>query len=682
MRERRNTENSNSIANQAIQKKSVGAALAPPSTSNAIISKQADSPVQMEESERSDEYKRIDAVQIERDFVIPDVSETNRMDTLPTAKEFAEQTNAGLFARRDDLLKQIDKLLVIANNKKSIHEQINFSNHTDVDFTKLEEGTEKAYMDSLRQLEGPVMIWLAKFKEDTSSNAQLRRPAIEALLSSIEVQLEMEAENQEQSAFPEVENENSFFDVGNDVEQSTLPKSENGVASFGRQKDNILLDSSNIEKNKGLFDMVRNSKAILNDGALWEGQKSHKLALGNTLGGLAGAATGGAGAIAQQLDGTSKLNAALIPKSGMQTDFVQDVSGNVITAVGAGISTVISAVKSGASLYKAAKNKDLLAGGEGGRDFLAALQSGFTSAQEVLKYISGNVPPEIAATIPGLGIAVSACNIIIQAYKGAMAKQAENEMSEVSESYRKNLQAILGAEPESNKKLFHIEKRGKMGNRIEYMRLNSEVRDDIDEVNYAFDQDAAFTNLLSKLGLPINGGVTFEEFKNAIQLYELGSKLEEINQKRKVFAAREIAADLVSIAGDIAAFFPADAGITAATLKGASAAAKGGQAAAKFFNTKARNLGILGGNEERSDSKKHVEYVGHTKSIYNMMANINLDATDNTISEGQFSQAKSAENMIKAAGAAPDVIYKTDYNDQQSKTQQVQNIVESMKKGR
>ena len=454
------------------------------------------------------------------------------------------------------------------------------------------------------------------------------------------------------------------------------------VTDAGPQPDPALLER--IDQNRGLLEMAKNAQAILAKGSIWDAlSKKPSGAVDGAIagGGAAGGLTSVSGAATGAIEGTSAKNAVMVPDSGVQTDFVQDAAANIVSSVGAGISGLFSAVKSAKNIYAAFKDKDAIAGTAGARDLLATLQSGFICAQEVLKYVSGSVPTAVAAAIPGIGIAVSAANIIVNAYNGLKAASAEAEMSEVSGAYRQQLAALLGREPESNNKLMDTEKRGKFGSRQEYLRLTPGAKDSIAKALASADPEATFATEKAKYGIPES--VTFAAFHDAVRSYEMGSKLQEINQKRKVYSGREISADLVAIAGDIAAFFPADGGITAVTLKGVASGAKAAQGFGKFIQGQARNAGSRFADSNRSADVKHSEYVDHTKTIYSLLAGVGLAGKpDSDITSDDITKAKSAEKLIEAAGASTSVAYNTDYGSDASVLSQVNLIVEAMKKGR
>ena len=448
------------------------------------------------------------------------------------------------------------------------------------------------------------------------------------------------------------------------------------------QVDPALLER--INQNRGLVEMAKNANAILAKGSIWDavakkpaGIEDAVIAGGSVTGGLTSVSGSATGSIA----GTAAKNAAKVPDSGVQTDFVKDAAANIVSSVGAGISGLFSAVKSAKNIYAAFRDKDAIIGTAGARDLLSTLQSGFICAQEVIKFVSGSVPTAVAATIPGLGIAVSAADIVINAYNGLKAASAEAEMNEVSNAYRQQLAALLGREPESNKNLMDTEKRGKLGSRRTYLRLTPDAKAALDAASKASDPEAAFNIHKVRFGIPES--VTFAAFYEAVRTYEMGSKLEEINQKRKVYSGREISADLVSIAGDIAAFFPADGGITAVTLKGAASGARAAQGFGKFVQGQARNFGSRLADSNRSATVKHSEYVAHTKTIYSLLAGVGLAGkADGDITSDDITKAKSAEKLIEAAGASTSVAYNTDYGSDASVLAQVNLIVEAMKKGR
>jgi len=416
-----------------------------------------------------------------------------------------------------------------------------------------------------------------------------------------------------------------------------------------------------IQQNRGLIEMAKHAQDILGNAPLWADISKKPSNTEETIL-SAGSVTGAA---------TSAIGSAIS----------DEAVGGIVSSVGAEISMLFSSVKMANKIYAASKEKNIIAGTEAARELLSTLKSGFTFAQEVLKNVNAAVPTALAAAIPGLGIAISAANIVVNAYNGLKAKSAEAEMLTVSNAYRQDLAKLLGRPPEANKMLMRPEKRGKLGQRQEYLRLTPDAKVVINNIKKSTDPEGEFNKRKAFYSIPPK--VTFAEFCDAVEKYELGSKIQEINQKRKVYSGREIIKDLVSIAGDIAAFFPADGGITAAVLKGVSGAASAAMAGGKAIQGMARDKGMLGADATRSSTVKHAEYVNHAKTIYTLLAGAGLkDKEDDAITSTDIAKAKSAERLLEATGAAPDIVYRTNYKNPASLMEQVTTIVEAMKKGR
>jgi hypothetical protein len=426
----------------------------------------------------------------------------------------------------------------------------------------------------------------------------------------------------------------------------------------------VLLEK--LTKYRGLVDMAKNAQDILGNGALWASNLSEtdKMGQAETAGKLAGSATTAGGSGSQKIDGADQI------------------AGNISASVGSSITALFSIIKSVRTLYQGFKGNDKMAVAIGSKEFMNSVKSGLQTANSIIKATSGVVNPGIAAAIPGLGIVVSAADIMINLYNSLNASQAENEMSQVSESYKTQLIGLVGPKPEKTAdKLFVDESRGKFLNYKKYLRLRPGAMTRLESIAASDQQETDFNTFKTEMGLPAS--INFSEFYISVRSYELGSKLQEINQKRKVHGGNQIFTSLISIAGDIATFFPADGGITAASLKGASAAISGGLAAGKFIQQQSRNSGLLGGDTTRSSSAKHQEYVQHAKSIYMILAQAGLKGKEEmSLETSQIDKIIPVESMISAAGASPSAVYNTNYSNPDSVTSQIKLIVDSMKKGR
>jgi hypothetical protein len=419
-------------------------------------------------------------------------------------------------------------------------------------------------------------------------------------------------------------------------------------------------------KYRGLVDMAKNAQAILNDGDIWKSilDETNVMEVTETVGSLAGATTKGGGDGSQAISGADK------------------VAGDISASVGSSITALFGIIKSVRILYQGFKDKDKMAAAMGSREFVNAVKSGLQTANSIIKATSGAVNPAVAAAIPGLGIVVSAADLMINLHNSLNASQAESEMSQVSEEHKTQLIALVGPSPEKNiKNLFLNESRGKVFHKKEYLRLRPGAMARLEAIAASEQQETDFNTFKTEMGLPAS--ISFSEFYMAVRSYELGSKLQEINQKRKAHGGNQIFTSLISIAGDIATFFPADGGISAATLKGTAAAVSGGLAAGKFIQQQSRNNGLFGADKDRSSDAKHQEYVQHAKSIYMILAQAGLkDKEEMSLQTSEIDKIIPVESMISATGASPAAVYNTNYGDKKSMANQAKLIVDSMKKGR
>ena len=387
------------------------------------------------------------------------------------------------------------------------------------------------------------------------------------------------------------------------------------------------------------------------------------------VGGLVGSLTGVAGSATTAIQGTGKPD-------------VSKAAGDITAGIGSSIGSLVKSVLAIKKAYEAAKGKEsvLIGSGDVAIAIMGALKAGAEAAVSIQKFIGGSMPPAVMSMIPGLGIAIAACEAIKNAYTGYNAYSIESEMSGVSGEFKAELVELLGGLPETQAPtLFANEKRGKFGSRITYSRLKPGLFESVAAITERGItpelRNTRMTAFRTAHNLPAT--LNIEQFAAAIRSYELGSKMQEINQKRKVQGARAVFTSLLSVAGEIAKFFPADGGITAGVLLGASAGIAAAQSAGKFIQGFARDHEILGGDANRSGKSKHKEYVNHTKSIYEF-----LNTIPQPVMEASKAKVSRAESLLKATGANLATVYKTDYTMPASITNQVEHIVESMKAGR
>ncbi|MES2004825.1 MAG: DUF4157 domain-containing protein [Bacteroidota bacterium] len=426
-------------------------------------------------------------------------------------------------------------------------------------------------------------------------------------------------------------------------------------------------DAKFARENSGIVNMINNAGSVLAS-VNWAdfSAKSDPVGTGATVTGLVGSVTGLSGSGTNAIKGEGK-------------EGISSAAGDIVSGIGSSIGSVVSSVKAIKAAYDTMEgDTSLFTGGTtAAKELMSALKAGFEAAMSIQRFVSGSVSPGIMAAIPGLGIAIAACDVLVNAYTAYSASSMEEEMSEVSDEFRGGLAALIG-EPEGKTGLFEQEKRGKMFNRQTYLRLKpgmldvlEDVRNDKNSVSRAKKEK----NFKSKNGIPEN--VSFDAVFEAIRYYELGSKMQEINQKRKVQGVRNIFTSLIRIAGEIAKFFPADGGITAGVLIGTSAAVGAAQSAAKFIQKQARNNGVLGGDTNRSEKAKHKEYVTHTRTIYQYLSSV-----PQPVLAEHAPKVKTGEQLLKSTGVNLGTVYATDYSNGSDVNKQVSLIVETMKTGR
>jgi len=421
-----------------------------------------------------------------------------------------------------------------------------------------------------------------------------------------------------------------------------------------------------IEKYRGLVDMAKNAQSIVNDVDIWNSILAETDVMGTveTIAGIAGASTTSGAIVSQSIKGADKI------------------AGDISASVGSSITTLFQLISSIRILYNGFKGKDPMAIAMGSIEFVAAVKSGLLTANNIMKAMSGVVNPAIAAAIPGLGIVVSAADIMINLSNAMDASKAQVDMTSISDTYRSQLTTSLGGKPEKVATgLLQMESRGKVFYKEDYLRLKPGILTRLEVIDSSDQKETEFNAFKTANNLPAT--LNFSDFYTAVRTYELGNKLQEINQKRKVHGGNQILTSLISIAGNIATFFPADGGITAATLKGTSAAITGGLAAGKAAQQMSRDTGYFGGDTTRSTDNKHQEYLQSAKSIYLILAQSGMKDKDELALEiSQIDKIVPVQSMISATGASSESVYKTNYGDKKSKFDQVKLLIESMKKGR
>jgi hypothetical protein len=420
-------------------------------------------------------------------------------------------------------------------------------------------------------------------------------------------------------------------------------------------------DAAFATKYGGIIGMVKNATAVLSDN-VWEQIKDNKtdnLSLGTAITGAAGGVTTAAGKL------TGKIG----------SDGIAKAAGDITAGIGSSITSLVKSVMAIKKAYDTASGEGsaLVGTSEVAIAVLSALQAGSQAASSIMSYLSSTVPPEITRMIPGLGIAISACQVIKECYTNYIAEQAEAEMTILANDFGSELRSVLGKNPLEMPKLFATESRGKatfiFWGKTDYVRLKPGIFEELNTPLGPKGKDI----FASKYGIN-RAQVDIDKLIPAIQNYEFASKMQEINEKRRVHSSRNVFTGLISLIGSITATFPADGGISASVLLGTASAIEGANSAAKAIQGLARDGYISGGDSDRSTQAKHHEYVNHTKTLYKYLQSISEPITK----ENSETKVDTAEKMLKSTGANLGTVYALNG----SFADQVKHIVESMKTGR
>ncbi|MFN5727444.1 MAG: DUF4157 domain-containing protein [Pseudanabaena sp.] len=504
-----------------------------------------------------------------------------------------------------------------------------------------------------------------------------------------------------------------FDSIAGGLEVSSLKSNQNGklddiegsknTTAFGA-KSGLDVVSGTGDALTGLFGMAGNAMKISRDKTAWE-----NLEAGYGFVESLGKSTSGATKIA---DSIAKASGA---KDGVGKS---DVAGKMTGAIADGLSGVKNAAMGVIGIYKLFKSQS----DEKGKDALVtfkALVEAAGSAAKVAKnafdIIGNGIPMSIIYTVPALGIAVSAINLLIRLWDAIKAGNTKSDMMGSADPLRLDIASTLGEglpseDNVANSKIFDRDRRGTFPAYKTYFRTKKPVREAIKQVvtlaqerstnlgdvtrdprqersvtkrahKAVIDKidgtglDAAVkTKIKDSIGEP----KTVAEFRNAsvkplesldqkIDTYEYVDKMSEINQKRQVGGWTDVILELVSMAGDIVTIAVGATGIGAAIGQGVKAASAGYKVvhgSLKFGQKLYRNRGD--GSDNKSSMNKHKEYAAHAKFIYQQVS---------TLTPGDTVREKQLEKYIRATG----VNYGMWLAVKQNPQTQVEMLVEAMK---
>jgi hypothetical protein len=454
----------------------------------------------------------------------------------------------------------------------------------------------------------------------------------------------------------------------------------------------------------GLFGMAGNALKISRDKTAWENLE---------------AGYGFVESLGKSTSGATKIVDSIAKASGAKDGVGQSgIAGQITGAIADGLSGVKNAAMGVIGIYKLFKSQS----DEKGKDALVtfkALVEAAGSAAKVAKnafdIIGNGIPMSIIYTVPALGIAVSAINLLIRLWDAIKAGNTKSDMMGSADPLRLEIASTLGEglpneDNVDNSKIFDKDRRGTFPAYKTYFRTKKPVREAIKQVATLAQErsknlgdvtrdprqersvtkrahkavidkidgtglDAAVkTKIKDSIGEP----KTVAEFRNAsvkplesldqkIDTYEYVDKMSEINQKRQVGGWTDVILELVSMAGDIVTIAVGATGIGAAIGQGVKAASAGYKVvhgSAKFVQKLYRNRGD--GSDKKSSMNKHKEYAEHARFIYQQVS---------TLSPGDTVGEKQLEKYIRATGVNYGMWLAVKHNPQT----QVEMLVEAMK---
>jgi hypothetical protein len=514
-----------------------------------------------------------------------------------------------------------------------------------------------------------------------------------------------------------------FDSIAGGLEVSSLKSNQGGrLNDIEGSKDTTAFDaksgldivSGTGDALTGLFGMAGNALKISRNKPAWENIE---------------AGYGFVESLGKSTSGATKIVDSIAKASGAKDGVGEsDVAGKITGAIADGLSGVKNAAMVVIGIYRLFKSQS----DQKGKDALVtfkALVEAAGSAAKVAKsafdIIGNGIPMSIIYTVPALGIAVSAINLLIRLWDALKAGNTKSDMMGSADPLRLEIASTLGEglpneDNVDNSKIFDKDRRGTFPAYKTYFRTKKPVREAIKGIaTFAQTQlgsvEVKDQNLQSSYVGPktkeeteqpiqdgyaaiknhidstaLDGGIkdklktlmrqpkTVDELRqNAVKplaevdqkidTYEYVDKMSEINQKRQVGGWTDVILELVSMAGDIVTIAVGATGIGAAIGQGVKAASAGYKVvhgSAKFVQKLYRNRGD--GSDQKSSINKHKEYAQHARFIYQQVS---------TLAPGDIAKEKQLEKYIRATGVNYGMWLAVKHNPQT----QVEMLVEAMK---
>lgn len=220
----------------------------------------------------------------------------------------------------------------------------------------------------------------------------------------------------------------------------------------------------------GIFGMIANAKQISSQKTAWENMA---------------AGYGFVESMSKGVSGSTKIVDAIAKAHGSKDGVGKsDVAGKITGAIADGLSAVKNAALGIIGLYRLFKSQS----DQKGKDALVTfktLTEAAASAAKVAKnafdIIGNGIPMSLIYTIPALGIAVSAINLLIRLWDAIKAGNVKGEMMQGADALRQKIAANLGEvlpteENVDTSKLFDKDRRGTFPNYKTYFRVKQPVR--------------------------------------------------------------------------------------------------------------------------------------------------------------------------------------------------------------
>ncbi|XGW00354.1 MAG: DUF4157 domain-containing protein [Leptolyngbya sp. BL-A-14] len=267
-------------------------------------------------------------------------------------------------------------------------------------------------------------------------------------------------------------------------------------------------------------------------------------------------------------------------------------AADILGATGAGFSTLIGLVKSVSKIKDVFKEDDTKNETafekkmNAGSSVFQAIQSGMSLAQKVLQITEASgASAMLQYALPGIGLVISACELIMRAYGIVKAVTSFRAMSAEKKARKQALSQNKDAKQFFGKTFF--------GN-------TSTNLDKLDEV-------LADPSLLSSVP---------SEIQPQLKEYHLVHEMKYINQKRIVRESLLVGAELLKVGGEIAIISGAGAGVGVG-LKGGATGMKAGMSVVRGAKQAYRDK--YDTDSRKTSSAKHKRRIQHAQMIFDMI---------------------------------------------------------------